>query len=61
MISVIVPCYNGARYLEECIRSILSQDVALEVLLVDDASTDGSGAFAAALAGQGGRVRVFHR
>ena len=40
-ISVIVPVHNGASYLEECIDSILAQDYeALEVLIVNDGSTD---------------------
>ena len=44
MISVIVPVYNTKTYLRECVDSILRQDYRnLEVILVDDASTDGSG------------------
>ena len=42
-ISVIVPVYNAAPYLRQCLDSILSQKVAsLEVITVDDGSTDGS-------------------
>lgn len=42
--SVIVPIYNTAEYVEECIRSILSQSYRdIEVLLVNDGSIDGSG------------------
>lgn len=42
-ISVIVPVYNVECYLEQCVRSILGQSYpVLEVLLVDDGSTDGS-------------------
>lgn len=41
-ISVIVPVYNVECYLEQCVRSILGQSYpVLEVLLVDDGSTDG--------------------
>jgi glycosyltransferase involved in cell wall biosynthesis len=42
LVSIIVPCFNYARYLPDCVGSILSQqDVAdFEVLLIDDASTD---------------------
>ena len=42
-ISVIVPIYNTKPYLEECIESILDQkiNVPVEVLLIDDGSTDG--------------------
>ena len=43
-ISVIVPVYNKEAYLRECVDSILSQDYQnMEVILVDDASTDDSG------------------
>lgn len=42
-VSVLVPVYNGGRFLGECLDSILAQDFAdMEILLVDDASTDGS-------------------
>lgn len=40
MISVIVPCYNSARYLRACVESILAQRTELEILLVDDGSQD---------------------
>ncbi len=40
LLSVVVPCFNHERYVEECLRSIDAQDVDLEVLLVDDGSTD---------------------
>ena len=44
MISVIVPVYNVEPYLRECLDSILAQTFRdLEVILVDDGSTDGCG------------------
>ena len=46
-ISVIVPIYNAASTLRAAVQSILTQDIAgLEVLLVDDGSTDATPAFA---------------
>src|SRR5436305_1029668 len=43
MISVIIPVYNGERYLGEAIESVLAQSYHwLEIILVDDGSTDGS-------------------
>jgi glycosyltransferase involved in cell wall biosynthesis len=42
-ISVVIPCYNGSKYIEATLRSVFAQrDCVLEVLLVDDGSTDGS-------------------
>lgn len=42
-VSVIVPNYNGARYLLPCLESLMEQDVRrFEIIVVDDASTDGS-------------------
>ena len=41
-ISVIVPVYNRLEYIDECLDSALKQDVALELIVVDDCSTDGS-------------------
>ena len=52
-ISVIVPVYNTKDYLEQCVQSILSQTYKhLEVLLVDDGSTDGSAELCDALSEQ---------
>lgn len=47
MVSVIMPVYNAERYVAEAIESVLAQcDPRLELIVVDDGSTDGSGAIA---------------
>lgn len=44
LISVVVPVYNIAPYLEKCLNSIISQSYnELEIILIDDGSTDDSG------------------
>lgn len=61
-ISVIVPVYNKEDYLEQCVDSILSQIYGnLELLLVDDGSTDGSGEICDGYLDKDKRVRVFHQ
>lgn len=55
---MVVPCYNYGRYLPQCVASVLSQEgVEVDVLIVDDASPDGSAAVARELATDP-RVRV---
>ncbi len=61
-ISVIVPVYNKEKYLCQCIDSILGQTYSdLDVVLVDDGSTDGSGEICDRYAKQDKRVRVIHQ
>ena len=61
-ISVIVPVYNVAAYLPQCLESIQNQDYRdLQVLLIDDGSTDGSGAICDQFAAQDDRVQVIHQ
>lgn len=61
-ISVIVPVYNVAAYLPQSVQSILSQDYPdLEVILIDDGSTDQSGAICDQFAAADSRVRVIHQ
>ncbi|MGB8650529.1 MAG: glycosyltransferase family 2 protein [Mycobacteriales bacterium] len=58
-VSVVVPCYNYGRYLGECVSSALDQPgVEVEVIVVDDASSDGSADVADAIASGDSRVRV---
>lgn len=62
LISVIVPVYNSEKYLHRCIDSILTQTFSdFELLLVDDGSTDSSGAICDEYAKKDQRVRVFHK
>ena len=61
-ISVIVPVFNVAGYLPQCVDSILSQDYGnLEVILIDDGSTDGSGELCDRYAALDSRVRAIHQ
>ena len=62
MISVIVPVYNVEKYLEECIESIINQTHSdIEIILVDDGSTDNSGALCDEYASKDSRIRVIHK
>ena len=61
-VTVIIPVYNARETVEGAVQSALAQTwTNLEILLVDDGSTDGSGVICDRLAGQEERVRVFHR
>ena len=61
-ISVIVPVYNTAVYLSQCMDSILSQTLEdLEIILVDDGSTDASGKICDCYAEKDSRVNVIHQ
>ena len=61
-LSVIVPVYNTEKYLRECIGSILAQTFPdFELILVDDGSTDGSGAICDEYAGKDQRIQVIHQ
>lgn len=61
-ISLIVPVYNVAKYLDRCVKSLLAQTYPhLEIILVDDGSTDGSGSLCDAYARADRRVRVIHQ
>ena len=62
LISVVIPIYNVAPYLQRCIQSVLGQTHReLQVILVDDGSTDGSGALCDQAAAQDPRVEVIHQ
>ena len=62
VISIIVPVYNMEQYLERCMRSILDQTYQrLEIILVDDGSTDRSPQLCDAYAKKDSRIKVVHK
>ncbi len=60
-LSVIIPVYNVEKYLDQCIQSVLQLDMNLEILLIDDGSTDQSSAMCDLWAKKDRRIRVVHQ
>lgn len=61
LVSIVVPVYNVEKYLDKCIRSIRNQTYAhLQILLIDDGSTDSSGGMCDQYAAEDPRISVFH-
>lgn len=62
ILSIIVPVYNVQEYLDACINSLLSQTYErIEIILVDDGSTDDSGRICERYASLDPRIRVIHK
>ena len=61
-VSIIVPVYNAEKYLERCIRSLRNQTLDhIEIILVDDASTDASPQICEKAAEDDARIKVIHK
>lgn len=61
-VSVVIPVYNVQPYLGRCVRSVLNQTYKdLEIILVDDGSTDGSGDLCDQIAAGESRIHVIHQ
>lgn len=59
MLSIVIPAYNAAGYIEKCLRSVLSQQgVRLEVIVVDDGSNDGTAKIVRDIARHDSRVQL---
>lgn len=62
LISVIIPVYNVAEYLDQCLESVCAQTYRnLEIILIDDGSTDGSGGLCDKWASRDKRIKVIHK
>lgn len=61
-VSVIVAVYNAEAYIDRCMKSPLEQTLDdIEILLIDDGSTDNSGQMCDNYAATDQRIRVFHK
>ena len=60
-ISVIVPVYNTEDYLEECINSILEQNMSIEIILINDGSTDRSGDIINSYCNKYNNIKAIHQ
>lgn len=62
LISIIIPVYNVIKYLDKCMKSVLNQTYHnLDIILIDDGSTDGSGELCDKYSKNDERVRVIHK
>ena len=60
-VSVIMPCHNGEKYLRQAVESVLVQTFAdWELLIIDDASTDGSPTIAGEYCAKDSRIKLLH-
>ena len=61
-VSIITPIYNAEMYLEQCLYSIISQTLKdIEIILIDDGSTDSSPAICDKYAQLDSRIKVIHK
>jgi glycosyltransferase involved in cell wall biosynthesis len=62
LVSIIIPAYNVEKYIEKCLLSILEQTYTnIEIIVVDDGSTDNTGQLIDNVSQQDSRVRVIHK
>ena len=62
LISIIIPVFNVKKYLDRCMLSVLNQTYTnLEIIIVDDGSTDGSGALCDLWSSKDNRIKVIHK
>lgn len=62
LVTVVIPVYNISEYVAKCLESVVKQDYEnLEIIVVDDGSTDESGKICDKFALKDSRVKVFHR
>lgn len=61
-VSVIIPIYNAAQYLHKCLKSVISQTYKnLDIILIDDGSSDDSYSIAKEYQEKDSRIRLLHR
>ena len=61
LVSVIIPCYNSEKYLDRCLESVTNQTYKkLDIILVDDGSTDNTSSLCDSWAEKDDRISVFH-
>lgn len=62
LISVIIPCYNVEKYIDRCLKSVLNQTYQeIEIILVDDGSTDNTGMICDRYSTVDERIKVIHK
>ena len=62
LISIIVPVYNVEKYISRCVESLIGQSYKnIEIILVDDGSTDESGMICEQYANEDGRIKIIHK
>lgn len=62
LVSIVVPIYNVEKYLEACVDSLICQTYSrIEIILVDDGATDGSGVLCDRLGERDERIKVIHK